>query len=563
MAFDFACPDWFERIQDGRLPIADLPLDERAATRAVAIYDALRLPDVPGQPTMAEAGGDWVRGIIRAIFGSSGMDGQRQVGEVLLLVPKKNAKTTNGAAIAIVFALVCQRRHADMLLIGPTQKISEVAFEQAKGIIEADPFLVKRFHVQDHLKTIRDRTTKSRLMIRTFGMDVLTGCKPVLTIIDELHILGSVAYAADVIRQIRGGMMPFPESLLLMITTQSDHPPAGVFASELQYARAVRDGRISDGARLLPVLYEFPEEMQTDPAQPWRDPAQWHLVTPNLGRSISIDRMVSGLNRAEADGAQEVIAWATQHLNVEVGLALHHNRWTGADFWMAAGDGSMDLERIMETSDVVTIGIDGGGLDDLLGMAVIGRHAGTKVWQGWTRAWAHPVVLKKRKDIASLLTGFAAQGDVVICETATQDIEEVAAICARMLQAGLLPREHAVGLDPYGVAALVDELALQGIDEPRTVAVGQGSRLSPAVWGLERKLLDGTFVHCGQPMMNWVMGNARVEQRGNAVLITKQVSGKAKIDPLVALLNAAMLMQRNPVAASRRSYLEEQAMVVL
>ena len=46
--------------------------------------------------------------------------------------------------------------------------------------------------------------------------------------------------------------------------------------------------------------------------------------------------------------------------------------------------------------------------------------------------------------------------------------------------------------------------------------------------------------------MNWVMGNARVEPRGNAILITKQVSGSAKIDPLMALLNCVALMSLNP-----------------
>jgi phage terminase large subunit-like protein len=46
--------------------------------------------------------------------------------------------------------------------------------------------------------------------------------------------------------------------------------------------------------------------------------------------------------------------------------------------------------------------------------------------------------------------------------------------------------------------------------------------------------------------MNFAVGNAKIVPRGNAISIDKQVSGSAKIDPLMASLHAKVLMGLNP-----------------
>jgi len=63
----------------------------------------------------------------------------------------------------------------------------------------------------------------------------------------------------------------------------------------------------------------------------------------------------------------------------------------------------------------------------------------------------------------------------------------------------------------------------------------------------ERKLADKTLVHGRQRLMAWAVSNARVEPKGNAIVITKQASGTAKIDPLMAALVA--WMSANPASS--------------
>ncbi|HEY1753726.1 MAG TPA: terminase TerL endonuclease subunit [Caulobacteraceae bacterium] len=599
--WSFACPDWEQRLREGRSLVPRLPLDEAEAARAVGIFNRLRIPDVPGQPTMAEAAGDWQRDIVRAIFGSiDPATGRRRVGEVFCLVPKKNSKTTGAAAIGLTAMLMNVRPRAEMLILGPTQAIAETGFQQAVGMIDADAehdpqgrFLQRRFLPQEHTKTILDLKTRARLKIKTFDAKILTGAKPVVAIVDELHVLALLKGAANVFGQIRGGFLANPESLLVIITTQSDSEPVGLFKTELEYARGVRDGRITGPrVRMLPVLYEFPEAVQTSDDKQWMDPALWPMVTPNLGRSVTIDRLIEDFEGAREKGEEELRRWASQHLNIQIGLAMHAGGWRGAAYWLARADKSLTLDELIARSEVIVAGIDGGGLDDLLGLALIGRERGTGKWLIWGKAWAHDDVLERRKDIAERLKDFDKDGDLVIIghnggpplddddedegedpsedadgegeppRVAGDDVVELADIIVRVRDAGLLPAAAAVGLDPHGVADIVDELDRRGLTEEQMVPVAQGYRLHGDIKGLERRLKKGGADHSGSPLLNWNVGNAKVEQRGNAVLITKQACGTAKIDVLIAILCAHHLMSRNPTAAGN-SYLETSAVLMI
>jgi phage terminase large subunit-like protein len=534
-----SCLDWQERIKAGRSLLPDLPLNEAEAKAGLQCFDNMRLPDVAGTPRLGVAAGQWFRDAARALFGAFDPDtGVRHITELFILVPKKNSKTTYGAALMLTAMFRSMRPRAEFLLVAPTQEVADLAFAQAVGMIEADKTLMSVCHIQSHIKRISYRRTGAFLKIKSFDPRVVTGSKPAGVLLDEIHVVAEAHDADRVLGQLRGGLISQPEGFIVQITTQSERTPAGVFKAELQKARAVRDGSLR--AAILPLLYEFPPDVD------WRDSKNWPMVLPNLGRSISMERLESEYANAKVAGLEELIRWSSQHLNIQIGVALMGDAWAGALYWDRQAVATLTLDQVIARSEIIEVGIDGGGMDDMLGLAVLGRERDTGRWLLWTHCWVHRVAFERRKIEAPRFNDFVADGALTVIEdeNAREDARQVAALVAhQLLPTGLLDR---IGVDAVGIADIRDELVNSGVELEKIVAIPQGWRLAGAILTTERRLADGSMQHGGQPMMQWQAGNARVEMRGNALLVTKQVSGRAKIDAVCAMFDAAALMSESP-----------------
>lgn len=559
-AWDTSITDWEDRIMSGRPMVPELPLFDAPAEKALRIFKRLRVPDLIGTPTYGEVSEDWVFDLVRAVFGSYDPETKkRMIREFFLLIPKKNGKSAIAAAIILTACIMNERPEAELLLIAPTQHIAGIAFKQAAGIIALDPTLAKVFRVQEHKKEIKHRDTGAMIKILSADGDVVTGSKATYILIDETHVLGAKSKAPAIFIELRGGLASRPEGFLLQITTQSKERPTGQYEKELTRARDVRDGRLS--LPLLAILYELPKAMIEKEA--WRSQETWGLVNPNLERSVSLDFLQDSFVEAENSGPEAMALFASQHLNVEIGIGLGSARWVGADYWLQAAR-EITLDTIIETSDVCVVGIDGGGLDDLLGLSVLGRHAETRRWQHFGKAWADRDVLKLRQVIAPELTALVEAADLTLVDNIEEEANpEIVDICVRLRDAGLLPEERGIGMDPEGVGSIVEALVDAGFEMSAIMAISQGYKLNAAIKTTPVKLKNGTFVHSGQRMMTWCVGNAKCESRGNAVIVTKAQSGSAKIDPLMALFNSVMLMSWNPEAANGPSVYETRGILMI
>ncbi len=552
MAQTTACLDWERRIvaRESLIPLP--PAYPDLAAEAWDICGGFRLVDVVGQPLMRDASLPWVKEFIESVFGSEAPDGRRQINEFLLMVSKKNAKSTIAAAIMLCALIMNWRTSAELLILSPTKEIADNSYKPIRDMIKADPELAATLKVQDYFRTITHIATGATLKVVAADSDTVSGKKASFVFVDELHEFGKQAKASNMLMEATGGLTSRPEGFVIYATTQSADPPAGVFKEKLDYARKVRDGVIHD-ARFMPVIYEFPRAMIEAGAH--RDLNNAYVTNPNWGKSVDIDRITQLHSQAREGDEGKFKEFLAKHLNVEIGLNLRSDRWTAADFWEARAIPAFSLEELIERSEVITCGIDGGGLDDMLGLSFIGRERGTSRWLCWARAWVHPIALERRKSEAPRYKDFERDGDLVIIDSLPGDVAQVADVVAQVDASGLLA---SIGLDPEKTHKIMFQALVDaGIDEKKCFGISQGWKLVGAISVAERKLAEGVMVHGGQALMTWCIGNAKVEPRGNAVIITKQAAGTAKIDPLMAMLNAVSLMALNPAPAANNDWIDD------
>ena len=538
-----ACLDWPERIKSGK-SIIPPPLFPEEAERALAIFKELKIVDAAGSPTFGEASAEWVFDLVRSVFGAYDAEsGRRLITEWFICLPKKNSKSTLAAGIMLTALILNWRQSAEFAVLAPTVEVAGNAYAPARDMVQKDDELDALMHVQTHIKSITHRESGAVLKVLAADSNTVGGKKSVGTLVDELHLFGKVSTAENMLREALGGLASRPEGFVIYLTTQSDEPPAGVFKQKLDYARKVRDGEIVDPG-FVPVIFEHPPEMVAN--GDCLKVENMAMVNPNLGYSVDKAFLEREFKKAELAGPESLRGFLAKHGNVELGMNLRSDRWAGADYWEQQGKAKgLTLEQLIERSEVVDVGIDGGGLDDLLGFAAVGRDAKTREWLLWTHAWAHPSVLERRKDISPRLHDFAKEGHLTLVAKIGDDVEQVAEFCAQIEASGKLDK---IGADPHGLGGIMDALDEAGIPQEKIIGISQGWKLSGSIKTTERKLAEGGLIHGGQPMMAWCAGNAKIEPRGNAITITKQAAGSAKIDPLMATFNAASLMALNPAS---------------
>lgn len=542
-----ACPDWDEKIKKGQSLMPCKPLFPEEAEMALDVFKSLIVTDVIGQPTMGEITRPWVFEFVASIFGAYSEDESRRlIREFFLLIPKKNSKSTLAAFIMLTALIMNDRGSAELIILAPTKEVADNSFIPIRDAIKADEELSALLNISEHTKTITHRSTNATLKVVAAESNTVGGKKASWILIDELHLFQKNAGAASMFREATGGLASRPEGCIIYLTTQANEQPCGVFKQKLDYARDVRDG-IKQNNKFLPLIYEFPKQMIEDGEHLKKE--NFHIPNPNYGTSVDPVQLEDDFEQSRDGEESDFRDFLAKRLNVEIGINLRANRWAGAEYWLQQARDTITLDRLIEKSDVITLGLDGGGLDDLLGFSALGRLKGnSRIWWLWNHAWCNKTAVERRKENAPKYADYEKEGSLTIVDRVGDDIDQLALIAKKVYDSGKLDK---IGLDPLGLGGLLDGLLDAGIPEDKLIAVAQGFKLMGYILTTERKLAEGNLYHAGQGLMTWCVGNARAVIKGNGMMISKQESGVGKIDPLIATFNAVALMSMNPEQAEK------------
>lgn len=569
-----AVPNWAEMTAKGVCPLPSLDqlpfYSPAAGEEGWKTYSSFRFTDIPGAPRVGDISAPWVEALVRYWFAAQDpTTGARAVPEMFLLTAKKATKTSIFALLLLAQFVMTKRRNAQALLFAPRINVADLAFRLIVGAVDTTPGLRDRFTVAPAERALKDKRTdqgwRTQLKVVSADLSVLAGTTAQYIMIDEMHLFEKMTGAEHMMEHVRGARSGRPDSSAIICSTHPHLIAQGIWPGELDAYRRIRDNKLKTPH--LMVSYEFPEAMLK--RKEHLDPKNWHMVNPNIGYSATLDWMQENRAFYEAKGPDSLSGWDNQFLNVDPHYNNPPNAWPGARYWDGAIDKDKRLGRpdaeglnaLLERCEICVIGIDGGGMYDLLSLYVIGREHDRGVWLGWGHSWCHKGMEQSHPAVWKRLKRFASIGELSVVDYCvsldgkndkTLNLDEMSRLVSYINSTGKLIPKGGVGVDEGGMPTLADSLHSLSLPCPvshdQVERVKQGAALNPVHDGMATRVATRTFRHGGQQLMKWAVQNVVREDHGkdNYIIVKRREVTHAKIDPFIAMANAARMLYNSP-----------------
>ena len=472
-----------------------------------------------GQPFLLEL---WEKALLECAYGfKMAESGLRRFNEVLLLISRKNGKTTFIAGIDLS-EFFLSKGGTDIVCASNTNDQASILFEEINNMREQSKALRNEKRSRKNIFYIYSPRNKNKIKKLSAqsknkdGYNIEVGC------IDEIHeMTDSKVY--DAIKQSQSTKQ---EPLIFMITTEGTVVD-GFLDKKLEYCRKMIKGEIKD-ERILPWLYT-----QDSIEEIFTDPSSWQKSNPSIGSIKTRSYFEDIMNKASNDLATRV-TMLCKDFNI---------KQVESGSWLSFTDlNNEEKFKLEEVRDSYAIGgVDLSSTTDLTAAILL------VIKNGKRYVIPHffmpsDLVQKRVQEDKIPYDIWVKKGLITLTEGNQNDFSKVTEWFVSMVRNyGIRPLW--VGYDPWNSTYWVKEMEDAGFTMEK---IRQGIfTMSEPMKQLEGDLKNKRVIYNNNPILKWCFANtqAKVDLNGN-IQPSKLNSKLKRIDGCVALIIAYAVLNR-------------------
>lgn len=241
-----------------------------------------------GKPVILEL---WQKALVSALFGFIDKETKlREYTELILIVARKNGKSTLSAAIGLYLLIADGEMGAEIYSAATKRDQAKIIWEESANMIKKSKSLSRVCSIR--VNKIISSMNEGKFIPLSSESNSLDGLNVHGALIDELHAITD-KNLYDVI--VDG--MSAREQPLTVITSTAGTVRENIYDIKYDEACQVVDGYDDtegyQNERILPIVYEL------DQRKEWTDPSCWQKANPGLGTIKKIEQLADKVKTAQ------------------------------------------------------------------------------------------------------------------------------------------------------------------------------------------------------------------------------------------------------------------------
>jgi phage terminase large subunit-like protein len=466
-------------------------------------------------------------------------DGRRRFRTVYEEVPRKNAKTTKLAPIALYMLVADGEMGAEVYSAATKEEQARIVFSIAQQMARLEPDFRATFGLEVYRKALAVRDTASTFKPLAADGDSLDGLNVSCAVIDELHAHKTRA-VYDVLDSGRGSRA---QPLLWSITTAGSNR-AGVCFDVRTYLTKILNavlkrhgglgfdvkGESADDESFFGIIYTI------DDGDDYFAESTWKKANPLYGISVDPEdlRRMATVAQVQAQALNEFL---TKRLNVWVNA---DSAWMNMIQWDACGDRALKIDEFAGERCIVAL--DAAFKKDLFAKVRVFRRRRDDGphYYAFSRCYTNAENVQQKGN--EHLDAWMREGRIRATPGNVLDIE---AVREELVEDRTKFDLAEVNFDPAQLTQFSIELLADGFN-----AVECPARVLPfsmAMKELEELVTAKRFHHDGDPVFGWAIANVVCHRDAKDNIYPRKDDVAKKIDPAIALIMAISRWLAQPV----------------